>query len=497
MSEGLARRAAELVIPALRWNEAERAYGCEGATLDEALDAGVGGFCFFGGVADDAKALIAELNARSRVPLLIASDLERGAGQQFDGLTGLPPLAALASLNDEDAIRRAARLTAREARSIGVNWIFAPVLDLDIEPDNPIVGTRALGGDPATVARLGTAWIEGCQAERVMACGKHFPGHGRTTVDSHAALPEVDATKQELLAADLVPFRAAIDAGVAGMMSAHISFPALDDSRVPATLSRTILRGLLRDEMRYDGLTVSDAMIMSGLAEGRDESDTATRALAAGVDLLLYPQNLGATISGIEGALAGGQLAADAFRQSLERRVRWAAWTMTGAAVAPVDEDRAWARDVAERVVHVVRGSRPSARGESVDVLIIDDDMGGPYPPPSREPFVQALNAAGVTARRVDQPGSAPLLIALFGDIRSWKGRPGYSVSTREAVQRATRAVPEARVIQFSHPRLATAFEAANVVCAWGGERPMQEAAARRLARSRDLDRNTPPDRKD
>jgi hypothetical protein len=115
-------------------------------------------------------------------------------------------------------------------------------------------------------------------------------------------------------------------------------------------------------------------------------------------------------------------------------------------------------------------------------VLVIDDDIGGPYPPPSRDPFIAALNAAGATARRVEQPGSAPLLIALFGDIRSWKGRPGYSVSTREAVQRVTRAAPAACVIQFSHPRLATAFEAANVVCAWGGERPMQEAAARWVA---------------
>jgi beta-glucosidase-like glycosyl hydrolase len=478
-------RAAELVIPALRWNEQQRAYGCEGATLDEALDAGVGGFCFFGGVASDAKALIAELNARSRVPLLIASDLERGAGQQFDGLTGLPPLAALASLGDENVIRRAARLSAREARAIGVNWIFAPVLDLDIEPDNPIVGTRALGGDPATVARLGTAWIEGCQAERVMACGKHFPGHGRTTVDSHAALPVVNATKQELMAADFVPFRAAIDAGVAGMMSAHISFPALDDSGAPATLSRVILRGLLRDEMGYAGLTVSDAMIMSGLAEGRDESDTATRALAAGIDLLLYPQNLVATLSGIEAASDDGRLPPEALRVSIERRARWVKWTSHSPAAAPTtfDDDRAWAREVAERVVHLVRGVRPSVGGRAIDVLVIDDDIGGPYPPPSREPFIAALNSAGVQARRVAQPGSAPLIVALFGDIRSWKGRPGYSAATKESVKRVTSAHPGATVVQFSHPRLAADLDATSVVCAWGGERPTQEAAAHWLAR--------------
>ena len=189
---------AELVAPAIRWSAAGERYECEGGTIEQALELGVGGFCFFGGRADAARGLITELQAASRVPLLIAADLERGAGQQFAGATGLPPFAALGALDDEAVMERAARLTAREARAIGVNWDFAPVVDIDIEPNNPIVGTRSIGSDPARVGQLAAAWITGCQNEGVVACAKHFPGHGRTVTDSHATLPEVTRLRKKI-----------------------------------------------------------------------------------------------------------------------------------------------------------------------------------------------------------------------------------------------------------------------------------------------------------
>src|SRR5690606_875867 len=196
---------------------------------------GVGGFIFFGGTAEAVASLTKELHERSRVRLLIGADLERGAGQQFRGLTGLPPLAALGALRDADAIRRAARLTAREALSVGVNWVYAPDCDLDVEPDNPIIGTRALGSDANVVADLAAEWIDSCQSEGVLACAKHFPGHGRTLGDSHMDLPSVSASRAMLEQEDLLPFHAAIDAGVASVMTAHVVYPALDASGTPAT----------------------------------------------------------------------------------------------------------------------------------------------------------------------------------------------------------------------------------------------------------------------
>jgi len=171
------RGIARLLLPALRWS-AERGWDAERAMIEEGLALGVGGFILFGGEAGAVRELTSELHRRSPHPLLIASDLERGAGQQFRGATPLPPAAALGSLDDRDAVRRAGELTAREARALGVNWIYAPVADIDVEPENPIIGTRAFGSDPERVGALLAEWIRGCAAGGALSCAKHFPGHG-------------------------------------------------------------------------------------------------------------------------------------------------------------------------------------------------------------------------------------------------------------------------------------------------------------------------------
>lgn len=480
---------AQLLLPALRWDNST-GYEASRPTLEQGLRLGVGGFILFGGEEDAVRALTKELRQRSTVPLLIGADLERGAGQQFAGATGLPPLAAIASLDDADAIRRAARLTAREARTLGVNWDYAPVCDLDVLPENPIVGSRALGSDPERVAARAVEWIDACQSEGVLACAKHFPGHGRTTADSHMTLPVVSADRRTLQETDLVPFRAAIDAGVASIMTAHVAYPALDPSGVPATLSRDILQWMLRQQMRFDGLIVSDALIMEGALEGRSEGEAAVRALHAGCDALLYPSDTAEVARALERALRDGVLDGERVHQSLRRRLRWAQWASPPNEYRrPSAADVAWGAQLAERVVHVVRGRAPRVAG-ALDVVVVDDDVGGPTPPPSREPFLAALAEAGLEVERVSAPrtGGArrSMVVALFGDVRAWKGRAGYSAETRAAVEQACAARPDAVVVQFSHPRLAREIPGArNVVSAWGGEAVMQQAAARWLVRER------------
>ena len=476
---------AQLLLPALRW-DGVRGYDGQRSLIERALTLGVGGFILFGGEQEAVRALTKELRQRSRVPLLLAADLERGAGQQFTGATGLPPLAAIASLNDPESIRRAARLTAREARTLGVNWDYAPVCDLDVLPENPIVGTRSLGSDPQRVATLATEWIRACQAEGVLACAKHFPGHGRTTVDSHMQLPRVDAPKKLLLDTDLLPFRAAVNAGVASIMTAHVAYPALDASEAPATLSREILQWLLREQLRFDGLIVTDALIMEGCLDGQSESEAAVRALEAGCDLLLYPANLDAVVRALETAVREGRLDRSRLQQSIRRRLKWAQWASPPNEYRrPAGSDVAWGAQLADRVVHVVRGA-PRPIGRQAEVIVIDDDLGGPSPAPSREPFFAALAAGGATVRRVETPSGVggSVIVALFGDIRSWKGRAGYSAETRAAVERTCAAAHGATVVQFSHPRLAREIAAApTVISAWGGDPPMQQAAARWLLR--------------
>jgi beta-glucosidase-like glycosyl hydrolase len=477
-----------LLLPAIRW-DANHGFEAERPAIAKALALGVGGFILFGGEQEKVRALTKELRQKSRVPLLIAADLERGAGQQFSGATGLPPLAAIASLGDADAVRRAARLTAREARTLGLNWDLAPVCDLDIVPENPIVGTRSLGSDSKRVAMLAQAWIQACQAEGVLACAKHFPGHGRTRTDSHSGLPVVDASRAELIEHDLAPFRAAIEAGVAGVMTAHVSYPALDASGAPATMSREMLQWLLRQQMRFDGLIVTDAMIMEGAVAEHGEEEAAIRALDAGCDLLLYPKDLEAVASAIDRAVATHRLESARIQTSLRRRLKWAQWSSPPNEYRrPSGTDVLWGAQLADRVIHVVHGT-PTAMKAPLDIVIVDDDLGGPYPPPSREQLLDSLFDGGFKARRLERfdPTSAnDGVIALFGETRAWKERVGYSDAAITALREACAARPHAPVIQFGHPRLATQLAfAGTVVSAWGGEAAMQSAAARWIMRAR------------
>lgn len=315
--------AAGIFLEALRLDRASEASIRSRAS--EALESGAGGFLLFGGEARQVRELVAELRSRAGRPLWIAADLERGPGQQFAGEETLPPPAALARHPDPDrAVRIAGSVTGRRARDLGVDLVLAPVLDLDVEPENPIVGPRSFGGDPEVVARLGALWIEACQEAGVAACAKHFPGHGRTRTDSHAGLPVVEAGR-EALESDLRPFRE-VAGRVATMMSAHVAYPSLD-APGPASLEPRVLTGLLRGEMGFSGLVVSDAMNMAGFSDqlrdgGRqveDEGALAVRALLAGCDLLLYPRDLSRAAGAVERAAARSSEVGERLSEALDR----------------------------------------------------------------------------------------------------------------------------------------------------------------------------------
>jgi beta-glucosidase-like glycosyl hydrolase len=448
------------------------------------LRLGVGGFILFGGRAEKVRELTERLRAESRHPVLIGADLERGAGQQFRGLTQLPPLAALGWLDDLVAIHEAGRFTAAEARSVGVDWVYAPVADLAVEPNNPIVGTRAFGAHPVAVARQVAAWVIGCEAGGALSCAKHFPGHGRTTTDSHLVLPTVGA-KVRRLADDLVPFAAAVEAGVPTVMSAHVAYPALDRSGAPATLSRKILTKLLRGRLGFEGLVVSDAMNMGGVVEAAGAGGAASiAALAAGVDALLHPDDPEGLAS--ELTHAGPALSPARAADALDRVMHA---TQRAAALPPGDAGGAaeWARDLARRVTFPMRGGSQALAGERVRLRTVDDDLGGPYAPPSRDVFPAALRRAGVELVDGDGEGNgsasgARTVLAVYCEPRAWKGRPGLSMDSQRSVRQALNADPDALVVLFAHPRLAEGLpEGVAALEAWGGEAVMQEAAAARL----------------
>jgi beta-glucosidase-like glycosyl hydrolase len=484
---------AELVLPALRWDP-ERGFAPCRADAERALALGVGGFILFGGEREAIRTLVADLQAAAPHPLLIASDLERGAGQQAQGLTQLPPLRGLARLGI-DAVREAARITAREARDLGVNFVFAPVVDLDVEASNPIVQTRSFGDDPEEVGALGAAWIQACQAGGVLACAKHYPGHGRTLTDSHADLPVV-ASSRLTLDADLVPFRMAAAAGVAAMMTAHVAYPALDPSGVPATYSAPIVKDLLRRELGFDGLVVTDALVMEGALQGLDEAQGAVRALQADCDLLLYPNDVARVAHALAEAARGGALDPDLLETAAMRRREAVERLAEPVALGPRDLEADQAQGEAFRVeaVQLLRGALPRAP-RAVRVAVVDDDAGGPYPLPPRNAFAKALRARGVGVEEVDAAGgrraagalggpgggAVPLVVLVFCDVKSWKCRAGLSDENAATV--AALAPDAAAVVLFGHARrLADVPGTAPVLCAWTGDVGMQAAAARRLA---------------
>ena len=262
----------------------------------------------------------------SEVPPWVSVDQEGGRVQRLRApFTEWPPPASIGRRGDAELAARFGRALARELRSVGITLDYAPVLDVLTNAANPVIGDRALAEDSAAVARLGAVLIRAIEAEGVAACAKHFPGHGDTSVDSHLDLPVVEHERDRLREVELPPFRAAISAGAAAIMTAHVRYPALDDAS-PATLSRAVVTGLLRDELGYDGLVVSDDLAMGAIAKLQAPAPAAVAAVGAGCDLLLLcepePATQATVIEGLIHAVEDGSLPAKRVEEALRRQRR-------------------------------------------------------------------------------------------------------------------------------------------------------------------------------
>ncbi|MYE61607.1 MAG: hypothetical protein F4235_06170, partial [Candidatus Dadabacteria bacterium] len=256
-----------------------------------ARDFCVCGFIIFNGDVERVRETTRRLSALSEFPLFFGCDVERGLGQRVSGGTLFPFAMAQGAMDDEELLRRQAVITAREMKYCGLNLAFAPVLDVNSEPQNPIINVRAFSDDPAVVSKLGGVFAEIMQKEGVLACGKHFPGHGATLEDSHACLPTVERSLERLMDSDLLPFREAIGKRLHCVMPAHVCYTAFDPLGVPATLSEPILRGLLRGRLGFNGLIVSDSFRMDALGGDEREEENILAALASGVDIVLDPRD--------------------------------------------------------------------------------------------------------------------------------------------------------------------------------------------------------------
>jgi beta-N-acetylhexosaminidase len=369
------------------------------------LDEGLGGVLLLAenvaGIGQ-LRALTASLREHNPA-VLIAADEEGGGLTTVQAPTGssYPGNGALGAAGDTGLTRRVAASMGAMLAASGVNLNLAPVADVNSNPANPVIGVRSFGADPGRVAAHTAAFVAGVQANLVAACAKHFPGHGRTDADSHLTLPVVQATLSELRQADLVPFRAAIDSGVRSVMTAHVVFPAVDD--VPATVSRRFLTGLLRGELGFRGVTITDALGMAAIGDCATSAEGAVRAFAAGADLLCLPPGRAAQRRAREAlaeAIAEGVVPAGRAEESAARVRVLAAWAQARPALAPDPRPGA---EAARRALLVDTVRLPLARAPYVL------DAGGPASGiPGKAPYslLTALRerAAGVEGVWLTEP---------------------------------------------------------------------------------------------
>ncbi|MFN9621751.1 MAG: glycoside hydrolase family 3 N-terminal domain-containing protein [Cyanobacteriota bacterium] len=381
----------------------------DNSTLRKLLKEGVGGVILLGGTAAELRLRTRQLASWSEQPLLLCADVEEGVGQRFAGASWLPPPLGVGLLHgrDPEAARalaeRYGRCTGREARALGLNWVLGPVCDVNNNPANPVINVRAWGEAPGVVAELAAAFITGVQSEGVLACAKHFPGHGDTSADSHLDLPVLPHNRERLNAIELPPFQRAISSGVASLMTAHLLLPEFDPHR-PATLSAAVLTQLLRQDLGFDGLVVTDALVMEAIAAHHGPGEAAVLALEAGADLVLMPADPREAIEAILAAVDAGRLSEERLRRSLDRRHGALARTLgdpdplgrdPGQPLGPLTdgpapEDQALADELLSRSMEGQGGkvARPRAGEQGLALVRVDDPLGCPFLSPTAPALV-------------------------------------------------------------------------------------------------------------
>lgn len=436
----------------------------------QVVDNHIGGMIFFGAPIYETAIMINRVQAMAKIPLLMSLDAETGIGMRFEDATNFPWPMAVGATGDPEYARRIGVIAGREAKAVGIHHIYAPVLDVNNNPDNPVINVRSFGEDPQAVAKFGTAFIDGIQSERVIATAKHFPGHGDTNVDSHRGLPIIDHSKASLEKTELVPFRAAVNDGVASIMIAHIALPQIDPEEIkplkaygggdsergaeivnqtatiPATLSEKVQTELLRKEMGFDGLIVTDAMSMSGLTLYFTQEEAGVRAFLAGADILEKPTEADPMIRGLLAAVRSGRITQQRLDESVRKILAWKYEVgIVKQKMTPIDhideivsspETDTLAQQVAAAAITLVRNDAnaiPLDRNTRVAVLGISN---GFDPETSFAPLTRELRANGInydSAGLIQENTSAEqvakardivskadvIIVGLYGRVRS------------------------------------------------------------------------------
>jgi beta-N-acetylhexosaminidase len=515
----LREKVGQLIMPWVLGDYAPEGSPSHERVAEYVHNQGIGGVIMSVGTPLEVAAKLNDLQGHARIPLLVGADLETGAGFRMrgavfmpgsidlGGATQFPSLMAVGASGDERLAYEMGRITALEARAVGIHIPFAPVLDVNNNPENPIINVRSFGESPTDVSRMGIAFIRGVQENGAIATGKHFPGHGDTDIDSHLALPVILHDRARMDSIELRPFKEAIGAGMGAIMTAHISVPSLNGGvSQPSTLSPMVLTDILREEMGFDGLIFTDAMDMSAIARQHSPGEAAVRAIEAGADVILMPPNVAAAIDGIVEAVEFGRLSEERINESVMRildakedlglpSARFAALDQVGTVVG-IPEHGLIADEIAERSITLLKNDRnllPLRGTRSASVMSVSfrrtSDMlaARSFNRIMRETYPR-LSTVDVESDADDATYANVLRrvrgqdLVIISTYSSYAGAVEALEDLSEFIEQVRRSGVPHVVISFGNPYLISSFpEVQAYMLAWNGSDSSQRAAAHAL----------------
>ena len=463
----------------------------------------------------EAKKIAEDLNAlqlASKYPLLVTVDFEKGAGTYVDGSTDLPINMALGASRDPKLVYEAARLTAKEARALGVHLNYAPVLDVNNNPRNPVINTRSYGEDPKLVARLATAAIKGYQENGLLATGKHFPGHGNTGTDTHAKIGVIASSPREFESVELYPYKEVLrKAKPSSIMSAHLWIQSIDADTIPATLSKSVMTDLLRDRLHFDGLVFTDAMVMGGITTRYPFGVATVKALQAGCDIILFPGDLEKGIDAVREAVKSGELTEKRIDESVRRILR--AKTRVGlhknrttnidgiSGLVGTEEHYKTAKKIAARCLTLAKDESklvPLRPSQKVLVLTMSNKEGNSMVSRGLVSFPEELRKFSPSAKelrlsdslRTDERNNAlslakeadVVVVAAYIKIVLSSGTVDLPPAHAAFLQQLVKQNPRVALVSFGNPYIgASVPEVPAYICAYDNAKALQEATAEAL----------------
>ena len=434
----------------------------------------LGGVILLGGSSIEIQKRSQQLQSWADIPLLIAADIEEGIGQRFPGGTWFPPPMALGAIyqrNPQLALQYAAemgRITAAEAIAVGINWILAPVVDINNNPQNPVINIRAFGESTEVVSALAGAFIKGAKSYSVLTTAKHFPGHGDTTVDSHLELPSLSHDDARLTKVELPPFQEAIAAGVDSVMTAHLSIPVWDTDK-PATLSSDIITGKLRQQLSFSGLVVTDALIMGGIAKYTSPEEAAILAIEAGNDILLMPDDPEIAIASIYDAVKSGRIDTKRIEESL-KRIWQAKKKIFDSKNIKSELSNSQSRSTVSSILADSCSSKntpliSSNKANSRNLIVVDDVLNTNYLD-INAPAISIPQSLGYHRQIVDSStlncillDSRPTLLQIFIRGNPFRGNAGLNADTKQIYQQLVTNEQIEGIVIYGSPYVARWFE--------------------------------------